>query len=56
MKVLYIILLTGSLLMGILDGDITAFVIFVVFGIAYGADKLFNHAKRRIRGICVREK
>lgn len=57
MKILYIILLTGSLVLGILDGgDITAFVIFVVFGIAYGADKLLSYAKRRVKGVCVREK
>ena len=57
MKILYIILLIGSLILGILDGgDITAFMIFCIFGIAYGADKLLSYVKRRVRGVCLREK
>ena len=50
MKAMYIMLLGGSLILGILDGgDITAFMIFCIFGIAYGADKLLCYAKRRVR-------
>ena len=55
MIILYIMLLGGSLILGILDGDITAFMVFFIFGIAYGADKLLKN-KKKVRGVYARKK
>lgn len=43
MKILYTLLLAGSLLAGIYDGgDLTMFAMVSIFGIAYAADRLFE--------------
>ena len=50
MKVLYTLLLAGSLLAGIYDdGDLTMFTMVLIFGVAYAADKLFEKIKKEGR-------
>ena len=50
MKTLYIILLVSTFVMGMYDGgDITAFVMLLLFGIFEAADKLASRRKKRCK-------